>query len=109
VPINPLHPKHAEALEKAGLNPDVCPTLKEALDEQAAATKAAGEEKRTLQAQRRQSELFCIKFTKSWKEQIHVLLNRLKQKHGLSWLRIQMPCSRLQNLRELLQGIQPEN
>jgi len=44
-PINPLCPKHAEALEKAGLNPEVCPTLKEVLDEQAAMTKATQKEK----------------------------------------------------------------
>jgi len=53
LPMNLLHPEHAEALEKAGLNPDICPTLKEVLAEQAATMKATWKEKRALQAQRR--------------------------------------------------------
>jgi len=44
------------------------------------------------------------KFTESWAEPIHVMLKRLKLKHDLSWLCIQMPHSRFQNLGELLQG-----
>jgi len=103
-PINLLHPKHVEALQKAGLNPTVHPTLKEALDEQAATTKATRKEKWALQAQRHRSVFLCIKCTKSWTKPVHAMLKRPKQKHGFSWLHIQMSCSRFQNLRELLQG-----
>ena len=42
----------------------------------------------------------CMKFSRRWKTPVHAVLNKLKKKHGLGWLRISMSYSKHSNFRE---------
>ena len=94
---------HLAALDHAGLSPEYAPTLQELL------AKNEGKETRKLEKlerdkQRNRSVYFCMGYTKFWKEPIHRLVKRLRDKFDLKWLRVSMSYHRFPNLREMLQG-----
>jgi hypothetical protein len=101
--IKDLYPKHHEALDQAGLSPKYVPTLQEVLDLNKGKEKRK-EEKLERDKQRNRSVYFCIGYSSLWKEPIHKLLKKLRNKFELKWLRILMSYHRFPNMREMLQG-----
>ena len=47
---------------------------------------------------------FCLGMSKGWNNSIHTILKELRNKHGLTWLRISMSYHKFPNLREIFQG-----
>ena len=47
---------------------------------------------------------FCIGFSHFWKEPIHKMLKRLRDRFDIKWLRISMSHHRFPNLRQVFQG-----
>ena len=84
------------------------PTLGEILDENdegsndEAKAKAKTKKKAKKHQQTRQT-YFCIGVSQFWKVPLHAIINKIKAKYGLSWLRISMSHHRFTNLRETLQ------
>jgi hypothetical protein len=116
ITIDELYGEHAKAFEQAGYSVKF-PTLGEACDDRARTLekkKAKLEEEGTNQAdngrkrkqkKKRLGQVYCcMKFSRRWKRPVHAVLNKLKKKHGLGWLRISMSYSKHSNFRELLQA-----
>ena len=116
-PLNKLYPFHAAALEEAGLpTPKIYPTLLEALKEieerkigANAEAQSADENEDDSQSaaakrkrDRERSTFFCVGFSNVWGEPIHKCLKRLRDKHGITWLRIAMSYHKFSNLGEKL-------
>jgi hypothetical protein len=53
---------------------------------------------------RKRSIFFCIGYSRAWLKPIHKLIKEVKERFGLSWLRISMSYHRFTNLREIFQG-----
>jgi hypothetical protein len=58
-----------------------------------------------IDRQRNRSIYHCIGYSKLWKEPIHKILKKLRNKFDLKWLRISMSYHRFPNTREMLQEI----
>jgi hypothetical protein len=101
--IKDLYPRHFEALDKAGLSPKYIPTLQEVLDLNKGKEKRR-EEKLGRDVQRNRSVYFCIGYSNTWKEPLHKVLKKLRNKFDLRWLRISMSYHRFPNMREMLAG-----
>ena len=108
-----LYPNHAAALEVAGIAPETYPKLGEKLDElkkkaKEKAKKKSKEESEELQKKRKgdyRTIFCCIGTSQVWKyTPIHTIIKKLRDKHGLKWLRCSMSHHRFSNLREIFQG-----
>ena len=101
--IKDLYPRHLEALNLAGLSPKYVPTLQEVL-ELNKGKEQRKKEKLERDKQRNRSVYFCIGYSNAWKEPIHRILKKLRNKFDLKWLRISMSYHRFPNMREMLAG-----
>jgi hypothetical protein len=102
--IKDLYQKHHNAcLNQAGLSPKYVPMLQEDLVLNVGKEKQK-EEKLERDKQRNRSVYFCIGYSKLWKEPIHKILKKLRNKFDLKWLRILMSYHQFPNMREMLQG-----
>jgi hypothetical protein len=101
--IKDLYPRHFEALNLAGLAPKYVPTRQEILELNKGKEKCK-EEKLERDKQRNRSVYFCIGYSNVWKEPIHKILKKLRNKFDLKWLRISMSYHRFPNMRDLLAG-----
>lgn len=99
--LEELYPKHAEALKIANLVPKGFPTLNEVL--QNAASRKEAKENGSKTKNTRQI-YFCLAVSKFWEKPIWVVLKKLRDKHGLKWLRVSMSYRRHSNLSQLFQG-----
>jgi len=109
--IDELYPRHAEALRKAKLAPEVFPKLGEKLDDLKSESENRDRNEQDIEKNKaenaRQSirqSYFCIGFSKFWSKPIHAILKELKDKHGQNWLRISMSYHKFSNLRGIFQG-----
>jgi hypothetical protein len=98
-----LYPKHFDALTHAGLTPKYVPMLQEVLKLKEGKEECK-EEKQERDKQRNRSVYFCIGFSKLWKEPIHKLIKKLRNKFNLGWLWISMSYHRFPNLRDMFQS-----
>ena len=106
--IDEIHPDHAKALRTAGLSPKKFPTLKEVLMS-VENDKQKDKKKKKL---RKRITHFCISICKTWTMRdtwnnaisIHVILERLRDKCNLKWLRMSMSYHEFTNLGEIFQG-----
>jgi hypothetical protein len=80
--IKDLYPRHFEALNLAGLSPKCVPTLQEILELNKGKEKCK-EEKLERDKQCNRSVYFCIGYSNIWKEQIHKILKKLRNKFDL--------------------------
>jgi hypothetical protein len=101
--IKDLYPNHHDALNHAGLSPKYVPTLQEILELNKGREKRK-EDKLERDKQRNRSVYFCVGYSNLWREPIHKLLKKMRNKFELKWLRISMSYHRFPNMRELLQG-----
>ena len=103
--MSELYPKHCQVLERAGLlHKRHVPTLREQQQKQDRKTPedittSKGRKGRAL----RKTIFFCVGQSQAWTEPIHKVIKRLKQQHGLTWLRTSMSYHRFANVRELFQ------
>ena len=109
--LNVLYPGHCKALVQAGLltNSFVYPTLREALNQIESTTHENNdyeappeptEDDIKRERDRARTTWFCIGYSKIWKTPISVRLKRLRDKHGLTWLRNSMSYHKFSNLGE---------
>ena len=97
------HTRHfgAEALKKAKLAPRVFPTLGEVLDRK---EERAKNDKREKKNQNSRQTYFCVSTSHFWQTPLFVILNELKKKHNMRFLRISMSYHKFSNVREIFQG-----
>jgi hypothetical protein len=101
--IQDLYPRHFEALTQAGLSPKYVPALQEVLELNKGKDKRK-EEKLEREKHRNKSVYFFIGYSNVWKEPIHNILKKLRNKFDLKWLRISTSYHRFQKMREMLTG-----
>ena len=100
VTMDVLYPKHVSALEVAKLSPvEGFPKLVDAVEK----AQDANKKKKKSRGIERQT-YFCVGVSTFWKVPIHKTLMKLRNKHGLKWLRISMSYHRFSNLRDIFQG-----
>jgi hypothetical protein len=99
-PMHQLYPEHAKALQHAGLSGSRLPTLKQVLDSRSGAPRQS--HSRSVKTSR--AVFFCLGYSRFWKTPIHVLLQHLRNKFNLLWLRVTMSYYRFNHLREMFQG-----
>ena len=80
--IKDLYPRHFEALENVGLTPKYVPTLQEVLDLNKGKEQRK-EEKLERKKQRNRSVYFCIGYSSTWKDPLHTVLKKLRNKFDL--------------------------
>ena len=102
--IDELHPSHAEALKTAKLAPETHPTLRTTHDEENNEKRKKERNEKRKRHKDRRTVFFCIACSKHWKKPLPKIIQDLKKKHGLSWLRVQMSHTRSSNLHEIFQA-----
>jgi len=60
--------------------------------------------KKEREKERKRSIFFCVGYSKFWKVPVHAIIKKLKDKHGMKWLRFSMSYHKFSNLREIFQG-----
>ena len=100
-----LYPIHGRALGAAGILPDEIPRLGDVLGEMKESTNKPRNCQKSLRNRKRQS-FFCIGMSDVWrgKKAVSTTLKKLRNKHGLRWMRILLSYHQFPNFRELLQG-----
>jgi hypothetical protein len=101
--MDELYLIHAKALQAANLAPNIFPTLGKILDSQQM-DPTTNDEKRKKNNQDTRTVRFCLGMSKGWNNPIHAILKELRNKHGLTWLRISMSYHKFSNLHEIFQG-----
>jgi hypothetical protein len=76
--------------------------LQEVLAKNNAVKEKCKKKKLERDKQRNRLVYFCIGYSKLWKEPIHKLLKKLRNRFNFRWLRISMSYHRFPNLREML-------
>ena len=102
-PIDVLYPKHADALRKSHLAPKTFPTLGTLIntrEERIRDKEILDEEREEGMKTRSRQTFFCIGVSNVWTTPISQSLKKLRNEHGLKWLRPSMSYHKFSNLRE---------
>ncbi len=100
-----MYPKHFQALKESNLirHHQRIPTLQEAKRIHQPIPKS----KRAIQERERDARrtvYFCIGISQAFTRPIWTVINELKAKHDLNWLRVSMSYHRFSNMREIFNG-----
>jgi hypothetical protein len=101
-----LYPLHAKALRVANLAPPIFPTHGEVLDaiEERRLSQEAEDSTTNNKTRDKRTVRFCIGMSKHWSKPIHARIKELRNKHGLTWLRVTMSYHKFANLRGIFQS-----
>ena len=106
--MDQLYPKHFQALDRAGLltesNMGPIPTLAQAQATLPQPSRLTPRERSQRARDAKRTTYFCIGKSAAYKIPIWKLINDLKAKHNLGWIRVSMSYHRFSNLRELFNG-----
>ena len=101
--MDKLYPAHAKALKRKPGTRHFPNSRQNSLDNQQmdltiddAKGKKNNQDTRIVQ--------FCLGMSKWWNDPVHAILKELRNKHGLTWLRVMMSYHKFSNLREIFQG-----
>ena len=103
--MDELYPLHLEALKKAGLiEENKIPTLFEVVKQMNNPARIEVKEERERDYRDKRNIFFTIAASKLWPTSIWKIINDLRVKHNVRWLRIRMSYTTHQNFGRYLQG-----
>ena len=103
--MNEIYPLHTDALRAAKLNPSKYPTLGELQDARARRERDIGssgtiDSRERKKGERARQTFFCVGFSSIWTKPIHKILQDLRNKYNLKWLRPAISYHKFSNLAE---------
>ncbi len=103
--LEEIYPEHFEALRHSNLVKDEVPTLRQHLEvlRERKANKPSNEILKRRERDRKRAVYFCIGYSDFWTVPVLRVIQELRKKHNLLWMRVKMSYHRFSNMREILQ------